>query len=604
MPPRGGKIKRTKTFTGCSTCRSRGVKCGEEKPTCLRCNKLSLVCGGYGIALVWPGSKQPKVSQRRLMLTGLESSVPAFNEKEISFFLGAIDAEIPAADLTVGLFGVFHTSAHPRERHRGLRTTSEAIPPIVPSSTENQTSTNDTTSKDLEWHPHGPADSFPEIRHKNEIATLETLKWRPGLTFLEPSLYKSMPIQCREERDLMHYWVTYLSPLMIPTVQLDNPFTTIIVPLALSASDDHRESPGRKALRNSVFALCAFSRSFCSTFSVATRERHHALGSKYLQVAFEELGQSLVKSNHEAPEAVLAAILMLVLIGIFTDNYSNYRIHIRGGVEWIQSIGTSIWSRSRDASAIYQIFTGLEALRPAHSILARDLGPQDLSLEYLSPKETGTRITTSNESHSPPDHDTPLMALSETGSYCLDKIFALTKPVLECIMQINRLIFPGTMPVDGEFVALEFKIMASNPELLHFPSLTQVSEKVAHHHACSLWCALYIYYKSSMLRLPPNNMQWLVRQSIEHLDAIEVLYGGLTCSGFLWPLYITGCEAEDKDLRIRTVKLFEERDKLTLGNVTVARKVVSEVWRRRDEGAADVSWHEVMAELGIDILLS
>ena len=609
MPVRGvrrGKIKRTKTFTGCSTCRSRGVKCGEEKPTCLRCKKMKLECEGYGITLVWPGSREPKASLRRVMLTGLESSITAMRDEEISSILGAIDSAVSCTDLTVGLFGVFPASIS-YSQYLNTKNASEAVScirtPLVPSA-DIVTSTNDPTAKILEQSDLGKEDSFLEIRHGDSIASLSTLRGRIGLNFLEPSLYDSMPIKSKEGRKLMNYWITHLSPLMIPTERLDNPFTSVIVPLAISASDDRRACLGQRALLHSVYALSAFSQSSCSTFPMSTREMQHALGSKCLQAAFEELGRSLVKGSHDPPEAVLVTILMLIIIGIFTDNYSNYRVHIRGGAEWIRSIDKSTWKHNGDASAIYQLFTGLEALRPAHSILAGDLGPQDFSLEYLSLDKHDERNIPSQDSHLMTRYDAPRMALSETGSYCLDKIFALTKPVLECIMQINRLIFSGVMPADGEFVSLEFKIMASNPELLHFPSLTPVSETVAHHHACTLWCALYIYYKSSVLIMPPIDMQWLVRQSIEHLDAIETLTEGLTCSGFLWPLFITGCEAVEEDLRSRVVRVFEKREKLGISNVAAARRVVAEVWRRRDDGATAVSWHDVMSQLGIDILLS
>lgn len=52
----GGKakeVRRVKTFTGCWTCRSRKVKCDLGKPTCQRCDKSGLECGGYDIKLRW-----------------------------------------------------------------------------------------------------------------------------------------------------------------------------------------------------------------------------------------------------------------------------------------------------------------------------------------------------------------------------------------------------------------------------------------------------------------------------------------------------------------------------------------------------------------------
>lgn len=47
------RSKRGKTFTGCWTCRSRKVKCDLRRPTCKRCEKSGLECGGYDIKLRW-----------------------------------------------------------------------------------------------------------------------------------------------------------------------------------------------------------------------------------------------------------------------------------------------------------------------------------------------------------------------------------------------------------------------------------------------------------------------------------------------------------------------------------------------------------------------
>lgn len=45
--------KRTKTFTGCWTCRSRKIKCDETRPRCSQCSAKGLDCEGYGVRLQW-----------------------------------------------------------------------------------------------------------------------------------------------------------------------------------------------------------------------------------------------------------------------------------------------------------------------------------------------------------------------------------------------------------------------------------------------------------------------------------------------------------------------------------------------------------------------
>ncbi|KAM3086406.1 hypothetical protein ACMFMG_000542 [Clarireedia jacksonii] len=63
------KAWRPKSKTGCSTCRIRRVKCGEEKPYCLRCTKTGRRCDGYnndqqaGSSLALTSPQRTKFSQ-------------------------------------------------------------------------------------------------------------------------------------------------------------------------------------------------------------------------------------------------------------------------------------------------------------------------------------------------------------------------------------------------------------------------------------------------------------------------------------------------------------------------------------------------------------
>ncbi|KAL3440602.1 fungal-specific transcription factor domain-containing protein [Aspergillus insuetus] len=47
------RAKRTRSRTGCWTCREAGYKCDEIKPECGRCTRLSIHCKGYGLRLKW-----------------------------------------------------------------------------------------------------------------------------------------------------------------------------------------------------------------------------------------------------------------------------------------------------------------------------------------------------------------------------------------------------------------------------------------------------------------------------------------------------------------------------------------------------------------------
>jgi hypothetical protein len=44
---------RTRTFSGCLTCRHRKVRCDLNKPTCNNCARLQLRCPGYESQFYW-----------------------------------------------------------------------------------------------------------------------------------------------------------------------------------------------------------------------------------------------------------------------------------------------------------------------------------------------------------------------------------------------------------------------------------------------------------------------------------------------------------------------------------------------------------------------
>ncbi|GKU15555.1 unnamed protein product, partial [Fusarium langsethiae] len=60
------RAQRQRTFapkarTGCLTCKKRHKKCGEEKPTCLRCKAGGYVCDGYETKKAAPSVKSRTV---------------------------------------------------------------------------------------------------------------------------------------------------------------------------------------------------------------------------------------------------------------------------------------------------------------------------------------------------------------------------------------------------------------------------------------------------------------------------------------------------------------------------------------------------------------
>lgn len=76
---------RTKTFTGCWTCRARKIKCDLRRPTCFRCEKANLDCAGYSIKLRWSPSNAKGETKEPLSATAPAGEEDFFQRRNVEF---------------------------------------------------------------------------------------------------------------------------------------------------------------------------------------------------------------------------------------------------------------------------------------------------------------------------------------------------------------------------------------------------------------------------------------------------------------------------------------------------------------------------------------
>jgi arginine metabolism regulation protein II len=586
------RIKRTKTFSGCWTCRSRGVKCGEERPTCQRCRHSKLACGGYEVGLVWPDQRS---TQRRILLDQAQSYIPVLSNQQIHSALESIDATQRRDGLTIGLFSVFLAASDnnksPSDSDRAENYLTDT--PLLPIESLEVWKIDENSD-------HRSFQHFLLLQNIEKLYLEDARSNRMGdaetgfVPYITPQLdifssdYSFLSLGSKHDRQLMYYWVTSLSGLMTSTQRWDNFFQDIITPLALAATNVHHDSFGHRALLHSLYALAAFNRAKLCAFSQTEQEA----GAKHVKESLQYLSRSLKSSGFEQQLATLAVILMLAVIPSFTGETSDWRVHFRGGRTWLRSIDQSAWRRSRSAVTLYQIFLCMNVLRPTHHIIAKDLEPQIYSLEYL-----GLEEQISIQAAEQLDGD--------SMRWHLDTLWGLTQPIMSAIHQINQWIFQEYTPSAEEMESLRLKIIRSEPSNERFSSPTNACEELTRRHACTFYYACQVYFYCSLQKLPPHYIQHIVRQSIEHIETIEILETDLNVSGLLWPAFIIACETDDIDLRPRIMRYFNKRETLGIGNVSAAKKVVLTVWSRRDKAQVDENtlWYYVMAEMGIDMLL-
>ncbi|KAF2815120.1 uncharacterized protein BDZ99DRAFT_351133, partial [Mytilinidion resinicola] len=565
--------KRTKTYVGCWTCRSRGVKCDASRPACNRCTRLDRLCEGYEIRLVWDdvtgrgdnAGREPQNAKqkRRLMLDDADMRNPIFDETYLSAILKRLDS--PRVDdsmeLVEGPYTVF--ACAPTIEGSDSRLQFD----ITSSSEADSTSAQDSCSTSP-GDPFEPEACYPTSKHL----------WS---RFLLPFL----SVSSAEERQLLRFWVTSASGLMISTNHPNNPFREVVIPLVLESAASAHRLPGHSALLHSIYAFAAFNRS---QLQEPPGEHDEAIAAKHHQAGLRYLRQSMMEDSRGQHEAILASMILMTSIDIVAARSCQWRNYIRGGRDWLRSLRGK-WNESQGGLILRQLFHCVEIIGYSH--------------------DHSTQFAASSSSFFEEDWEMDTMSSATPGSptneYCLEKLYGITKPVLRAIFDVSRLSMSAHRPTSEDLVALRNTLLLANPSTARFPSPKPELEKVTRHHACSWYYACMIHYERSLHHSPPREIQHLVEQCLYHLEAVEDLHDNSAMDGLMWPLYVTACEAEDDELRRRCMQVFAKKANRGVGATACVEGLILEIWHRRDMNPEeDVLQQQVAEDLKIDILLT
>ncbi|PCG90808.1 Protein of unknown function DUF3468 [Penicillium occitanis (nom. inval.)] len=522
-----------------------------------------------------------------------DTSSPALSEEDLESALVALDLSDQISDgqyLQVGPFTVIKPSLLP-----------DPVPPLLspspptsePSSRPEIPYSNNDTFAFLS--PRGATKK--RLRHQvskchaYETGRLDECQEEDlgGVCVLQKEFaapISPLPSASKEEARLFHHWVTHMSSFMIPNPTTDNPFRTVLTPLALSAQGLQKQTSGHASLWHAICAVAAFN--FAQQRTLTSNE-HNQRGIKHHRLSLMYLQRSLAEQGNSQPEAVLGTMILLISIDCITGNFSAWRYHIRGCRTWLLSTGNGAWRKQRTASTLYQIFLVFEAL-------AMDAIDHDSLLKDLDPSYSYNSIF-------------GVSGMTIGPGYQLDSLFGITPPILEAIVHINELGSRMAPPPKQEIENLRIKLLLNDPRSLTFDPITDETEKkLMRHHAYVFYFACHIHHQRVLCRAAPNTIQFLVQQALEHLEAIARLEINMNVVGLAWPVFVIACEAEGRSQRKRVSWYFGKGQRYGIQGISSAYKVLREVWRRRDEqrgeGNAHIRWQQVMTDLGFDLLLA
>ncbi|KGO43666.1 Protein of unknown function DUF3468 [Penicillium expansum] len=624
---RGGRV-----YTGCFTCRQRKIKCDGRRPTCANCERSRRhVCHGFIVAPAATTAIAQIFDNKAKAAPVLHTQRSEADQPAEAFFAPSPRISIASSPL------------------ESVETNENLNPPIISS-------------------PGGTGMSSPESMD-NSTHGQTTLQTPPGWPSNRDGPDDHEVLLIRHYREVVGH-------IMMPAIDSPrNPWLQIYLPLALARSPDRTTL----ALRHAILAVSALHRaqpSGSERQSLLVRAKVYALDAA--QLVDNCLSDSDAEYAEAQKHALLACTLSLISSNVFASDSKGYQEHLDLAHRVFTMTGSScFWRSSFRSSVLYQIYRFYELLvTTTQGPLGS--GPQYNECsptKSASPDEDADNFSTFSRS-SMEFQDPERIAMS--SHYVLDTCFGISQRTISLLyrtVRADRQIAKWDPRVSiEESLVKEFEDVraqlyditldsealsrsALNDEINFYvpdPKLkllwsfgedavipTAVRDELLESHQWAFHNAVILFFgrcfdspqfrrsetdypdkgrpRWANLETPFQDYQKFVALTFDSLETIQCLTRGRSIRPAitLWPALVAACEAVDVELRHRCLQWFQNASAKGIGNLSRARALVLEVWKRTDRhldtdgrlppssrGLGFVDWRDVMAELKTPIMLT
>lgn len=580
-------VRRAKTFSGCMTCRSRHLKCDEERPACRRCLSSQLDCSGY------PGYRARLLWRPVRGLSDFEAT-SRFSDTANAQTPGSVADDHPLppphSQSPQPVFQGGYPSRPGTASEQADGRTTSAVQQSEPSSNAHLTRSSSSVPEPA-IGLQGPAEPIdadcPDLHlHSSSNCSVQNPTPEPLCISLDHDDQRDVLAHSHldllgslhRQRQLMEHWINHLSDALMPVPGSSNPLKSIFVPIAnAGALCPATESSGSVAL---FYLICSAAAFHLSANAQGPREKsdfmtlalsHHSQGIRHLH-------HNLASDDPSQQESVLASLLICLTYEPVTVGPSFWLAHLRGAAQWLQSISVADLTRTKSAAILYQTLAGT-AIFLRSQIMSQDLA-----------REISARFSFEN--------------LPEP--YYLHQILGLCKATLKAISDViataarlrhRRCDEPGACAEESasKLDRMEMELYLGMPRDLITTATQPVGGDLIRHYSWIFYFASIIYFKRTVRRSPPEEVQSLVEQSLDHIEAL----GACTSrpfSPFVWPVAIIFLEAQGSILQSRAMVWLDfiiERSTLSIWQR--AKPLFCAFWaQRKAPGQADMQWDEFL----------
>ncbi|CAG7982334.1 unnamed protein product [Penicillium olsonii] len=593
---------RTKTFTGCWTCRDRRVKCDDEHPHCRRCRRSGWVCKGYGLRLGWDPSAGR--SHRRQLWSLAPDGGHGLSSSAVSALLAELDGCSGDDAQQRGPFSVFSVLSGPRPDltghleqpsspdiilTQGLEESHQDSPAYHVASSvgdkDSELSSTCTTATSAD----DPGEEFGvKSLEMSNLAKDQNIALRSDVNSHQQTGNKRLGEQgvstrspqtigidislCnyinpiflpRPETELVHHWVVFLSGNMLLIDTPDNPCRTVFMPLALKGLD---ASPNESNIHLSVLhAICAAS-AF-SLFHLRRDPRYQSIAMHHDQLALRHLRGTLQLARC-LDESILAAVLTCITAEAMSGRRSRWRAHVAGCLGLLENQAHGDWIRNPTASRLLQSYLSLSSLcslRVSERLMSLLNGPSELR-------------------------------------HYLERSHGITTQLVQLLAQITALAETHPQLSTEELDRLELQLY------LNFPALSNPDAHgsiIVQHALNSFYYATIVYFRRNLRHASLFDVQDLIEKAINELESVDALTREKGGCSYNWASFVVAADCERPDLQDRMLAFFDRKSRHGIQNINVLCEIVQALWNRRAAAGphVDIQWQEIAREADFDIML-
>ncbi|KAG4271385.1 hypothetical protein FPRO04_10990 [Fusarium proliferatum] len=637
--------KKSKTFTGCWTCRARRVKCDEVQPVCNRCTKARRICEGYGVRLTWTSDEKDIPFRVLIDLDTDAVEIPPEDLDDMIHKCGYTEASHETQ--TFGPFSVFsagqsnnfesseqrHLDKKEGREDRRLQGEAATENPYTPSSHESligicQHSLPESSNEALSdvtifdnFARQATSSNCGYVDGNDDLVLDELFSTECffGPSSLEPesqaSLWAGLEMfQFDMESDSTSDVETSLEGCATSDHAQFNdiPFSfwhevpppqTSLTPIPMSRQKTELIHHWLVHMCRNMVPIDTLDNPYRVTYLRlasggvnGTSKSHIAVLHGVCAAAAHNLN-TLRHDKTNTQSAWNAQVALQNLQESISQPKGMDHASVLAAIAMCIMQDTMTghprgWRTHIQAAlriiVLGKLYQGLDPGSELHVVVL-----QCLCLVVLGDVDA--------------QHDLADMVsqLPRTEDY-VSKHHSVTKDIVSIISRINTLSKQDDTRDLAMVDQLELQIyLQVNPTTQHNRFRSEKVNFINQHYASVWHYATIIHFQRRIRHKPAEQLQDIVSEALAHLEAAEDVATELDGCIVLWPCMVVATECYDEEHKTRALSWFKKKDRHAFANVSLASSICLEYWNWRDRNpswALTTSWQDFVAGTKYDVV--